>query len=510
MDSKADTLYLDLGRDYEQETQSPFTDSLTGLHNHGFFMEELKREVILSRRTGSPFCLALIDVDGFKLQNQKHGTIHGDKILKDLGGVLKATARASDLCARYMGDQFILLLQEMTTETVETFFQRLEAATARQFQNEMTVCIGCVSSADGHDAEDLMTKAKEALLQAKLLGRGKHSVSSPASQESDPEVSRVLVVDDEPTNVKLLEAMLRHLKYEVHTANNGQEALQAVAQFDIDLILLDAMMPVMDGFETCRRLKTNGSSRMIPVIVVTALDDRDSKVKAIESGADDFMTKPPDRIELMARIRALLRTKKLNESLVSIENVLFSLANAVEAKDAYTEGHVKRVANLAVHLGRQMKLPERDLEALRVGGILHDVGKIGIPDAVLNKPGKLDDEEWKLMKAHPDVGYRMAEPLRPILKGALDAIRHHHEKLDGSGYPDGIKGADISIIARIMAAADIWDALVTDRPYRRGMNSEEALSLMEKDALEGRLDEGIIDHLGALIRGIGSNAEDGS
>jgi putative two-component system response regulator len=496
-----DAVFVDLGRDYENTTQSPFTDSLTGLHNYGFFMEELKREVTLSHRTGLSFCLALVDVDGLRLQNQRYGTIHGDKVLKGIAGVLRETVRASDLCARYMGDQFILLLQEMTGDAADAFFPRIETAISKRFQNELTVCIGCVSSGDGQDAEELVARAKEALLQAKLQGRGKHTVSSLASQELDQGTRRVLVVDDEPTNIKLLEAMLRHLKYEVCTAANGQEALQAVARSDVDLILLDAMMPVMDGFETCRRLKTNGLSRMIPVIVVTALDDRDSKVRAIEAGADDFMTKPPDRIELMARIRALLRTKKLNESLVSIENVLFSLANAVEAKDAYTQGHVKRVANLAVRLGRYMSLSERDLEALRIGGILHDVGKIGIPDAVLNKPGKLDDHEWELMKAHPDVGYKMAEPLRPILKGALDAIRHHHEKLDGSGYPDGIKGDDVSIIARIMAVADIWDALVTDRPYRKGLTNENALSLLEKDTSEGRLDEDVIRHLKTLVTG---------
>lgn len=312
---------------------------------------------------------------------------------------------------------------------------------------------------------------------------------------------RVLVADDDPISARLLKAMLGPLNCDSLIVNNGEEALKALSGRDMDLIFLDAVMPRMDGFETCRCLKSDPATRMIPVIMITALGDTDSRVKAIEAGADDLIIKPPERVELSARVRALVRTKRLNDSLVSIENVLFSLANAVEAKDAYTEGHVRRVSNLAVSLGRAMNLPSSDIEALRIGGILHDIGKIGISDSVLNKAGPLSPEEAEVLRSHPVIGWRMAEPLAPTLKGALEVIRHHHEKLDGSGYPDGLKGTDISLVARIMAVADIYDALVTDRPYRRGVAKEEALADIEQDAAHGLIDPAVVSHLVTLVRG---------
>jgi putative two-component system response regulator len=181
--------------------------------------------------------------------------------------------------------------------------------------------------------------------------------------------------------------------------------------------------------------------------------------------------------------------------------VLFSLANAVEAKDSYTQGHVERVANLAVELGRRLRLSKAQQQALRYGGILHDIGKIGMPNAVINKPGPLDDSEWRIMRSHPDVGYKICLPLKETLGAALDVIRHHHEKLDGSGYPDGIAGAEVSLVARIMAVADIYDALVTDRPYRKGMTREKALHILNDEVAQGKLDRSVVDALVVLLSG---------
>ena len=175
--------------------------------------------------------------------------------------------------------------------------------------------------------------------------------------------------------------------------------------------------------------------------------------------------------------------------------VLFSLAITVEAKDAYTQGHIERVANVAVMLGRKMGLNPADVEALRFGGTLHDIGKIGVPHEVLNKPGPLDDDEWDVMKSHPDIGYRICSPLKKNLGSALDIIRHHHEKLDGTGYPDGLKGDDVSMVARVMAVADIYDALITDRPYRKGMPKEKAFGILGKEADEGKLDRDVVNCL---------------
>jgi putative two-component system response regulator len=173
----------------------------------------------------------------------------------------------------------------------------------------------------------------------------------------------------------------------------------------------------------------------------------------------------------------------------------------VEAKDAYTQGHTERVSNVAVLLGRKMGLSAHEHEALRLAGMLHDVGKLGVPETILNKPGSLDSEEWEVMKQHAEISYRICLPLKHVLGLALDVIRHHHEKLDGSGYPDGLRGEEISLGARIMAVADIYDALITDRPYRSGMSRDKAIAILRQEAREGKLDQDVVDHLIAMITG---------
>ena len=404
-----------------------------------------------------------------------------------------------------LGDTFILLLSDTDTENSTEVLWRIKTAIDDQFQREIAVSIGCTSSRDVYDVEELLQKTKTALLSARVNNAEGICIEDVRKQSVDTEHLRILAVDDEPTNLKLIEAILRPLDSKIIKVAGGSEALGAVGCEGIDIIVLDAMMPFMDGFEVCRRLKSSEATRMIPVIMLTALDDSESKVRAIEAGADDFVTKPANHVELIARVRALARTKRLNDSLVSIEKVLFSLASAVEAKDSYTEGHTRRVANLAVQLGRMLGLSSADREALRVGGMLHDIGKIGIPDAVLNKPGPLDPDEWETMKTHPDIGYRMAEPLKSILKGALNVIRHHHEKLNGSGYPDGIAGEDVSTVARVMAVVDIYDALVTDRPYRKGMAKSVALEILQQNAAEGLLDGSVVANLVFLVSGPSEN-----
>jgi putative two-component system response regulator len=200
-------------------------------------------------------------------------------------------------------------------------------------------------------------------------------------------------------------------------------------------------------------------------------------------------------MELLARTKSLIKLKRLNDNLASIEYVLFPLAKAVEAKDEYTQDHVERVSKLAMDLGNKMGLSERELEALRYGGILHDIGKIGIPGQILNKPGPLNSEEWEVMKNHPVAGYDICLPLKKNLGSALEVIRHHHEKLDGSGYPDGLKNEEISTAARIMAVVDIYDALVTDRPYRKGMPLEKAVEILRHDANNQKLDPAVVNYL---------------
>ncbi|MGD0231862.1 MAG: HD domain-containing phosphohydrolase [Syntrophorhabdales bacterium] len=501
------TLYRDVEAAYGRTTESAFTDSLTGLYNHGFFLEVLSRELRRSQRTLIPFSLAIIDINSFGGYNERHGPVQGDRTLREAARIIARGIRDSDVLARYHGDAFIVLLADTDIAGAEMVLRRVKSHLDGHFGESLTVCIGCVSSKNATDRRDLLRRAGDAVTAGKIRNRNGIYLADADESPVDTKRSRLLVVDDQPVNLKILGLMLKSAGYEAVTATNGEEALSVLDRTGVDLILLDAMMPVMDGFEACRRLKGSEATRMIPVVMVTALDDMDSRVRAIEAGVDDFINKPVNRLELVARIKSLIKTKKLNESLVSVENVLFSLAAAVEAKDRYTEGHIKRVATLAVDLGRTMNLSAEDIEALRVGGVLHDIGKIGIPDSVLNKTGPLDGEEWEILKTHPDTGCRVAAPLASILKGALEVIRHHHEKLDGSGYPDGIKGDQISVVARIMAVADIYDALATDRPYRKGLETEKILEVMTRDAREGRIDANVVAKLKSLIERKGAGAD---
>ncbi|TME10202.1 MAG: response regulator [Chloroflexi bacterium] len=291
----------------------------------------------------------------------------------------------------------------------------------------------------------------------------------------------VLVVDDGEMNRALVEAYLGDLDCRIRTAEDGPTALAAIDAESPDLVLLDVQMPGMDGYEVCRRIKARPRGRLLPVVMITALDHPKDRVLALEAGADDFMSKPVDRVELVARVRSALRLKALYDNLDSADQVIFSLAAAVEAKDAYTERHTHRVAETARHVGEKMGLSERALDALYRGGIIHDIGKIGVPDAVLLKPGPLDARELASMRMHPIIGESIVRPLR---SGAslLPIIRHHHEHFDGGGYPDGLARRAIPHLARIVAVCDAYDALVTDRPYRRAKSVDEAIAILNDGA----------------------------
>jgi len=310
----------------------------------------------------------------------------------------------------------------------------------------------------------------------------------------------VLVVDDGETNRVLVQAYLSDLDCRLRSAVDGPSALAAIEAEPPDLVLLDVQMPGMDGYEVCRRIKARPRGRLLPVVMLTALDHRNDRVLALEAGADDFMTKPVDRVELVARVRSALRLKAVYDNLDSAEQVIFSLAAAVEAKDAYTEKHTHRVAESARHVGMTMGLPERALEALYRGGIIHDIGKIGVPDAILLKPGALNIDELQRMRMHPLIGEAIVKPLR---SGAslLPIIRHHHEHYDGGGYPDGLAGRAIPRLARIVAVCDAYDALVTDRPYRQAKTSSEAVSVLV-DGAGKQWDAEVVDVLVAEMTNI--------
>ena len=310
----------------------------------------------------------------------------------------------------------------------------------------------------------------------------------------------VLVVDDGAANRELIQAYLSGIDCEVRFAVDGLSALAAIESDAPDLVLLDVQMPGVDGYEVCRRIKAMPRGRLLPVVMITALNRTGDRVAALEAGADDFMTKPVERIELAARVRSALRLKALYNTLDSAEQVIFSLAAAVEAKDPFTEKHTQRVAETARHVGRRLGLPEFALDALYRGGTIHDIGKIGVPDSILLKPGPLDETELSRMQAHVVVGESIVRPLRSG-SSLLPIIRHHHERHDGRGYPDGLHGTKIPRLARIVAVCDAYDAMVNDRPYRRRRSMDEAIAVLA-DGAGSQWDPEVVDVFMAEIPAI--------
>jgi putative two-component system response regulator len=303
--------------------------------------------------------------------------------------------------------------------------------------------------------------------------------------------AKILLVEDDPQAVGILEPILISKGFSVAVARDGVEGLEKVRLLAPDLLLMDINMPRMDGIELCRRLKSDDATRMTPVVMLTALMDLEKKLQALEAGADDFVNKPYNTVELITRIKSLLRVKYLNEQLDNAEAVLFSMARAIEAKDSYTQGHVERVSDMAVSLAEKMGLSDEEKDALLKGGILHDIGKIGIPDKILNKAGPLTTEERKIIRIHPTQGALICEKLKSI-RGAIPIIRYHHERMDGSGYPDHLSGDDIPLVARVMTIVDIYDALTTTRSYRRRLPPEVAFEILWEEANKGWWDKDVL------------------
>jgi len=309
--------------------------------------------------------------------------------------------------------------------------------------------------------------------------------------------TRVLVVDDVPENRHLLERLLAGEGYQVSSAADGAIALGMVEAEPPDLIVSDIDMPNVDGIEFCRRVKENPDTRFVPFILITGLTDRASRIAGIEAGADDFLGKPFDSQELKARVRSLLRLKRYTDELDSAESVILSLALTVEARDPYTHGHCQRLAAYALLLGERIGASDEQLAALNRGGYLHDVGKIGVPDAVLFKPSSLTPEEYAVLKRHTVIGDRLCGDLRALAL-VRPIVRHHHERLDGSGYPDGLRGDAVPLLAQIIAVVDEYDAITTSRPYRQALPPDRAFEQLSKDVKKGLLNPELVEILTAL------------
>jgi len=305
-----------------------------------------------------------------------------------------------------------------------------------------------------------------------------------ADPHRDAAPARVLVVDDLPANHDLVRRLLPAQEFEVDAVSSAEEALLSVQANPPDVLLLDVRMPGRDGFDLCRQLKSGDSTRLIPIVLVTADSAPRDRLRAFEAGADEYVAKPFSPPELRARLRALSRLKRYTDEVENAEQVIVSLALTIEARDAYSQGRGARLSAYATALGEALNLDAEELRALHRGAYLHDIGKIGIPDAILAKAGPLTPAELDIMQTHPVVGERLCGSLRSLAR-VRPIVRHHHERLDGSGYPDGLRGSEIPLLAEIMGLVDAYDALTTERPYRPALPLDRAAEEIQQEVRKG-------------------------
>jgi putative two-component system response regulator len=337
---------------------------------------------------------------------------------------------------------------------------------------------------------------------------------------------RILVVDDEELNRRLLGTFLKRLGYETDEAGDGAEALEKVKAAPPDLILLDIQMPRLNGIEAARRLKADPASRLIPIVIVSSMSDLEPRVQALEAGVDDFLAKPVERTELRARVQSLLKVKAYNDHLLNYQkeleaavakrteelrrafdelkaasdklrraslDTIFRLSQAAEYKDEDTGNHIRRIGYYTAAIARQLGLPAEDVESILYAAPMHDIGKIGIPDRILLKPGKLDPEEWEIMKRHSEIGSELLKGSDSALIQMAETIAlTHHEKWGGGGYPRNLQGDDIPLAGRITAIADVFDALTSKRPYKEPMPVDAALGII-RQSRGSHFDPAVVD-----------------
>jgi putative two-component system response regulator len=316
----------------------------------------------------------------------------------------------------------------------------------------------------------------------------------------------ILIADDDDTTVKFLRRLLSREGHTVSVASTIDGALAACAQNPPDLVVVDLVAPRGHGYELCRKLKEHNATRFIPVVIVTSQNDRRDRLKGIEAGCDDFLIKPFDPTELQARIQSLVRLKRYTDELESAEAVILGMGATIEARDPTTNGHCQRLAHYATNLGRSLSLDESDLAALERGGFLHDIGKIAVPDSVLLKDGQLDPHESRVMRKHPIVGDSLCAGLRSLNK-VRPIVRHHHERLDGTGYPDGLRNAEVPLLAQIVSVVDVFDALTTERPYRVARPAEEAFQVLADEVDKGWRDRVLVDAFIDVVRRVVDSEE---
>jgi len=309
----------------------------------------------------------------------------------------------------------------------------------------------------------------------------------------------ILVADDDDISARFLKRLLTREGHHVSVVCSADEVLAACAAQSPDIVLLDLVAPRGHGFDICRQLKEQPSTRFVPVVIVTSQSQREDRLKGILAGADDFLGKPFDPLELHARIQSLVRLKRYTDDLESAETIILGMGATIEARDPLTQGHCQRLAAYATRMGRALGLDAADLAALERGGFLHDIGKVAVPDRVLLKDGKLDAQESRVMREHPIVGDAICTGLRSLQK-VRPIVRHHHEHLDGTGYPDGLKNAQVPLLAQIIGIVDVFDALTSDRPYHTAVPPDYALDVVADEASKGWRDRSLVDAFSDLVK----------
>jgi putative two-component system response regulator len=510
------------------------TDALTGLHNFRYLHKESRAVEKRAARDGRTLSAVMIDVDRFKGYNDTFGHSSGDEVLRDVGGILRREARAGDLVARYGGEEFAILLPGAEASEALEFADRLRRAIS-SYPWPLRPVTASLGVATGEPSKTgalaLLARADRALFVAKRAGRNRvefdkntvegEKVAEPRdaaqAEEPGPAGAEVLHIDDDPAYLRVLGQHLSQAGFHVRQAESWAEGL-ALASDGPDLIILDILLPDGDGLEVCRKLKAGPATAAIPILALSGgLHSGADRALALASGASAALSKSADLEELLAVASALVRDSRASRDLCrslqemgdrlgeqahqmerSCDATIEGWARLLELRDHETEGHSRRVTELTVQLARRMGLnDDATLVQLRRGALLHDIGKIGVPDAILGKAGPLDESEWDVMRRHPELARQMLEPIGFLLP-ALAIPYGHHERWDGKGYPEGLRGEEIPISARIFTTADIHDALSHDRPYRLAWSPERVIEHIR--SLSGtHLDPKVVDVYLALL-----------
>jgi len=336
-------------------------------------------------------------------------------------------------------------------------------------------------------------------MSGKASHRGVAPLHNRQSSQPVPHLGTVLVVDNDPVDVEEITSLLRREGHRVVAVSDGPAVAALGSRERPDVIVLDVKLPSFCGFELCRLIKQDPSTCMIPVVLITDAQSSDGRTRGLEAGADDFFTRPINEQELRARVRSLVRLKRFTDDLESAESIIRSLALMIEARDPTTGGHCQRLARYATALGAALELGEADLALLRDGGFLHDIGKLALPDAILLKPGPLTPCEHERMRQHTVIGDTLCGRLQSLAR-VREIVRNHHERLDGSGYPDGLKGERISLLAQIVGLVDTFDALTTVRPYKPAFSRDCAYEELRKETRWGWRRRDLIEEFIALER----------